>query len=150
MPATILSASIQPYVDRKEIAGAVMFVANAKGVLAAEAVGWADLAAKRPMTTDSLFWIASQTKPFTAVALMMLVEEKRLSVDDPVSKYLPEFAGQMFAARRSAGEVLLRTPARAVTIKDLLLHISGLPFRTLIEEPTIDLEPLWAASAATR
>ena len=139
-----LSASIQPYVDRKEIAGAVMFVANKEGVLAAEAVGWADIEAGRRMTTDTIFWIASQTKPITAVALMMLAEHGKVNVDDPVSKYLPEFASQMYAARRSADEVSLRNPARAPTVKDMLLHTSGLPFRTLLEEPAIDQEPLWA------
>lgn len=61
-----LTTAVQPFVDRQELAGAVMLVANKEKVLAAEAVGWADVAAKSPMRTDSLFWMTSQSKPITA------------------------------------------------------------------------------------
>lgn len=142
--APLLSPCIQPYIDRHELAGAVMFVADKEGMLAAEAIGWADLGAKIPMAADSLFWIASQSKPVTAVALMMLVEEGKLTVDDPVEKHLPEFAGQMVAALREPAEVVLRKPARPPTVKDLFLHTSGLPFATPLEQPALDLLPLWA------
>jgi len=140
----ILSASIQPYLDRHELAGAVMFVADKEGMLAAEAMGFADLEGRKPMTPDSLFWVASQTKPITAVLVMMLVDEGKLSVEDPVEKYLPEFTGQLCVARREEGELLLRKPSRPVTVEDLLLHTSGLLFRTLVDEPAADLAPLWA------
>src|SRR4051812_34833365 len=69
-----LAASVQGYVDRQELAGAVMLVANREKVLAVESAGWADVAAKRPMRNDSVFWIASQSKPITAAAVMMLVD----------------------------------------------------------------------------
>ena len=62
------------------------------------------------MQTDSMFWIASQSKPITAAALMMLVDEGKVSVDDPVEKYLPEFRGQMVVAEKDADHVLLRRP----------------------------------------
>ena len=67
-----LASSVQAFVDRQELAGAVMLVADKDKVLTAEAVGWADIAAQKPMQTDSMFWIASQSKPITAAALMML------------------------------------------------------------------------------
>jgi len=144
-PAAALSNSIQPYVDRHELAGAVMFVADKGGMLAAEAIGWADLGERKPMTTESVFWVASQAKPITAVAIMMLVDEGKLSVTDPVEKYLPEFAGQMYIAKKEEGETLLRKPAHPITVEEILLHTSGLAFQTLIEKPTLDLFPLSTA-----
>ena len=137
-----LVEDIQSAVARHELAGAVVLVADKREVLALEAAGWADIGAKKPMTGDTIFWVASQTKPMTAVALMMLVEEGRLNLDDPVEKYLPEFAGQMVAAAKDAGDPLLKKPSRPIAIKNLLTHTSGLPFTTPVEEPTLDLLPL--------
>ncbi|MCH5377266.1 MAG: beta-lactamase family protein [Planctomycetes bacterium] len=139
-----LAASVQPFVDRQELAGAVMLVADKDRVLSTEAVGWADIAAQKPMRTDSMFWIASQSKPITAAALMMLVDQGKVNVDDPVEKYLPEFHGQMVQAERDADHVLLRRPSHPITVKNVLSHTSGLPFKSALEEPTLDLFPLVA------
>ncbi|NDC64068.1 MAG: class A beta-lactamase-related serine hydrolase [Planctomycetia bacterium] len=133
---------LQPFVDRHELAGAVVLVADAKGVLDAESVGFADIAAGRPMHEDTMFWIASQTKPMTAVALMMLVEEGKVSLDDPVEKHLPEFRDQMVTAFKDDGLLLLRRPVHPITIREVLCHMSGLPHKTLIQEPTLDGLPL--------
>jgi CubicO group peptidase (beta-lactamase class C family) len=111
-------------------------------VLSLEAVGFADVAASVPMRSDCLFWIASQSKPITATALMMLVDEGRISVDDPVEKYLPEFKGQMVAAERDADHVLLRKPRHPILVRNILSHTSGLAFRSPIETPALDLFPL--------
>src|SRR5262245_7823439 len=73
-----LTASVQPFVEREELAGAVMLVASREKVLAVEAAGWADVAVKTPMRADSLFWIASQSKPITAAALMVLVDDGKV------------------------------------------------------------------------
>ncbi len=121
-----------------------MLVADKDKVLSAEAVGWADIAAAKPMRTDSMFWIASQSKPITATALMMLVEEGKVHVDDPVEKYLPEFRGQMVVAERDADHVLLRRPKHPITVKNVLSHTSGLSFKSALEEPTLDQFPLAA------
>ena len=145
MNSSALSAPIQPYIHRHEIAGAVMFVADRQGMLAVESIGWADADARKPMMAGTLFWVASQTKPITAVAVMMLANEGHLSIEDPIEKYLPEFAGQRYRVRKDDREILLRTPSRPITIKDLLLHTSGLPFSTLVEQPTLDLLPLSTA-----
>lgn len=115
-----------------------MLVADAERVLALEAVGHADVAAKRPMAADALFWIASQSKPVTAVGLMMLVDEEKVNLDDPVEKYLPEFKDQWLVAEQDAEHLLLRRPARKVIVRDLLRHTSGMPFRSLLEQPTLD------------
>jgi len=114
-------------------------------VLAVEAVGFADIGAGKKMPEDAIFWIASQTKSFTGVALMMLVDEGKIALDDPVEKYLPEFKGQMVVAEKDAEHVLLKKPARLVTIRDTLNHMSGMPFKSALEEPTLDTLPLIAA-----
>jgi len=143
-PAATVAASVQPFVDRQELVGAVMLVADKDKVLSVEAVGSADLAARKPMQTDSMFWIASQSKPITAAALMMLVDEGKVRVDDPVEKHLPEFHGQMVVAEKDDEHVLLRRPQHPITVKNVLSHTSGLPFRSVLEEPTLDLLPLSA------
>lgn len=122
-----------------------MFVADRDGLLAAEAVGWADIEARKPLMPGSFFWIASQTKPITAIAIMMLVEEGKLTLDDPIEKHLPDFAALRYIVRKDDTELLLRKPSRPVTVKDLLMHTSGMPFQTLVENPTLDLLPLAAA-----
>lgn len=137
-----LVTALKPYVDRDELAGAVMLVANKDEVLTVEAVGFANKAAGRAMQPDAVFWIASQSKPITAIATMMLVDDGKISVDDPVEKYLPEFRGQMVVAEKDDNHVLLKKPARPITINDVLSHTSGLPFRSAIEVPTLDRLPL--------
>lgn len=79
------------------------------------------------MRSDSLFRIASMTKPITAMAIMILQEEFNLSVNDPVEKYLPEFKGQKLVVRRDGDKVQLGDPAHPITIRELLTHTSGLP-----------------------
>ena len=137
-----LVVSVQPFVDRQELAGAVMLVADPEKVLAVESAGWADIAAKKPMRNDSIFWIASQSKPITAAAVMLLVDDGKVRLDDPVEKYLPEFRGQMFVAEKDDDHRLLRKPRHPITVKNVLSHTSGLPFKSGIEEPALDLWPL--------
>ena len=137
-----IAQRLQPFVDSHTLAGAVTLVASKDKVLSLEAVGYADIAAKKPMRTDCLFWIASQSKPITATALMMLVDEGKVNVDDPVEKYLPEFKGQMVVVERDKEHVLLKKPKHPITVKNVLSHTSGLPFKSAVEEPTLDLFPL--------
>jgi CubicO group peptidase (beta-lactamase class C family) len=143
-PAKVATA-LQPFVDKHELAGAVALVADKDKVLSVEAVGFADIANNRPMKADAIFWIASQTKPMTAVAVMMLVDEKKLALDDAVEKYLPEFRGQMLVAEKDGDHVLLRKPAHPITIREVLSHVSGMPYKSAAEEPTLDGLPLAAA-----
>ena len=91
-------------------------VADKDKTLSLEAVGYADLAAKKPMQVDNLFWIASMTKPITATAVLMLQDEGKLSVDDPVAKYLPELANLKTPSGKPAG----------LTLRHLLTHTSGM------------------------
>jgi CubicO group peptidase (beta-lactamase class C family) len=113
-----VAARMQKFVAAGDIAGAVTVVGFHGGGAQTLAVGLRDLDGKVPMTQDTLFRIASMTKPITATAVMILSDEGKLAVTDPVEKYLPEFKGQ-----KLAGGGL---PARPVTLKDLLTHTSGL------------------------
>lgn len=145
-PVTSLADSVQPFVERGELAGAVLLVADKAKVLTLESVGFADIGAGKKMPTDAIFWIASQSKPITAAALMMLVDEGKVSLDDPIEKYLTEFSEQMVIAEKSESgdRVVLKKSARPVTVRDILSHTSGMPFKSALEEPTLDLLPLSA------
>ena len=94
------------------------------------------------MTTDNLFWIASMSKPITGAVLMILVDEGRLSLDDPVEKHLPEFRNLWLAAEQDQEHILLKRPARPITVRDIMSHTSGLAFKSALEEPTLDGLPL--------
>jgi len=130
-------AILQPYVNDHTLAGAVVLVADPANILRIETAGWADIAAQKPMLEDSLFWIASQSKPITGAALMILVDEGKVDVDDPVEKYLPEFKGQQV----KVGEEL-KSPRHPIRVREILSHTSGLPFKSDLEQPTLDLFPL--------
>ena len=135
-----IGAAMQAMIASNEVAGAVTVVVGRDKVLHLEGSGFADIASKKPMTPDTLFWIASMTKPITGVAILMLQDEGKLKVSDPVAKYLPEFAN-------------LKTPSGKpanLTIAQILTHTSGLgeaggpaaqQAKTLA-----DLVPLWLAA----
>ena len=118
---------MQSFVDQKVIAGSVTCVGSKEGIAHLEAVGLQKIETKQPMPKDALFRIASMTKPITAIGIMILQEEGKLSVDDPVEKHLPEFRGQRIVASRDGESVTLKKPSRLITIRDLLTHTSGLP-----------------------
>ncbi len=123
----LIKPAFQKFVDDDQLAGAVTVVGNNKGVVHCEAVGSRRLDPREPMTQDTLFRIASMTKPITAVGIFLLVDEGKLSVDDPVEKYLPEFRGQMLVADTKPDLLTLKKPARPIRVRDLLTHTSGLP-----------------------
>lgn len=135
-----IGAAMQEMIARREIAGAVTIVATADRVLHREATGRADLATGKPMPADALFWIASMTKPVTGAAILILQDEGKLSVGDPVAKYLPEFAALKTPSGRPAN----------LTITQILSHTSGLGEASgpaALEARTLaDLVPLWLAA----
>ena len=139
-----LAKVAQPYIDNHEIAGAVVLIANRDRVIDREATGYADLASHEPMQSNDLFWIASMSKAMTAAALMMLVDEGKVSVDDPVEKYLPEFKGQMVESAPDK----LEPPRHPITIREILSHTSGLRFSSKREPGALDLLPLKTAVAS--
>jgi CubicO group peptidase (beta-lactamase class C family) len=128
---TRLTTWLEGAVDRGELAGAVAFVVRDGMVVYDEGVGMADIEAGRPMTSGTLFRIASQTKAITSTAIMMLVEEGIVGLGDPVGKWMPELARlEVMERHDSAGMPRWQrvAPKRAITIKDLLTHTSGLSY----------------------
>jgi CubicO group peptidase (beta-lactamase class C family) len=116
--------ALEPFVREHRIAGAVAVVATKDQVLCLEPIGYADVDAQTPMRTDNMFWIASMTKPITTTAMMMLVDEGKLNIEDPAEKYLPEFKELRIAD--SVDNSSLRAPRHPVTVKELLTHTSGM------------------------
>jgi CubicO group peptidase (beta-lactamase class C family) len=128
-----LTATMQAEVDQKQAAGIVTMIAHRGRVVYMSAVGSRDLAAGAPMSSDSLFRLASMTKPVTSVAIMMLYEQGRIKLSDPISKYIPEFkATKVLAgvATDPSGKRALKLEPmrREITIEDLLCHRSGLTY----------------------
>jgi CubicO group peptidase (beta-lactamase class C family) len=115
------------FVEDGKIAGAVTLVGGVEGTPEIQAVGRADIVHGLPMSADTIFRVASMTKPITALAIMMLVDEGKLKVDDRVDKYLPEFVGQKLVAGKDGDRAILKDPSRPITVRDLLTHTSGLP-----------------------
>jgi CubicO group peptidase (beta-lactamase class C family) len=134
-----VGAAMRNMIEKKEIAGAVTMVVTKDKVLHLECTGYADVAAQKPMTPETVFWIASMTKPVTGAALLMLQDEGKLDVTDPVAKYVPEFAS-------------LKTPSGKpanLTITQIMTHTSGLGEASgpaaKSAKTLADLVPLWLA-----
>ena len=129
---------VQRHIDAHDISGAVTLVAHNGKVVHFEAHGLADVESKKPMSKDSLFWIMSMTKPVVGTSVLMMLEEGKLRLTDPISKFVPEFRGMKVAmmqdrpagaAAPAAGTppLFYSVPAtREITIQDLLTHVSGL------------------------
>src|SRR5258707_5691332 len=128
--AAALDTSLRGAIERKDVPGVVALVTDRERVLYQGAFGVADVATGRPLASDALFRIASMTKPVTSVALMQLVEQGRVGLDDPAEKYLPELAGlQVFESFDAAtGAYRLRPASRPPTVKHFLTHTSGLAY----------------------
>jgi CubicO group peptidase (beta-lactamase class C family) len=121
-----IAPAMQKFVDSRDLAGAVTVVGRADGIIHHAAVGYRDLSGKDPMTKDTLFRVASMTKPVTAIGVMILADEGKLSPDDDVAKYLPEFKNQMLQAEGGKDTIVLKKPARPVKLRDLLTHTGGI------------------------
>jgi len=125
-----LDSGLRGAVERKDVPGVVALVTDRERVLYQGAFGVADIATGRPLTSDALFRIASMTKPVTSVALMQLIEQGRVGLDDPASKYLPELAElKVFESFDPAtGAYRLRPTSRPATVKHFLTHTAGLAY----------------------
>lgn len=128
----------KPLIDQGEIAGVVTLLATKDKIISLEASGYADLERRILMKTDAMFWVASQTKPIVAVAFMMLLEEKNISLDDTLYKYIPEFKNQRVEIRVDENISLLRKPKRPITFRYLLNHTSGMPAEPPVQKGPID------------
>lgn len=117
-----IPVQLKTFVEAGTMAGTVTLVARHGKIAALDAVGYTDIESKQPIRTDAIFQLHSMTKPVVAIAAMMLAEEGKLSILDPVEKHLPEFRGL-----RVLEGTTLRRPARLITIRDLMTHTSGMP-----------------------
>jgi len=124
-----IGAEIQRNIDDKRIAGAVTLVARHGKVAWFKAQGMADRENSKPMRTDALFRICSMSKPITSLAAMMLYEEGRFLLDDPVSKYLPEFKNPKVFVKPAHGAPYTIPATKEITIRDLLRHTSGITYQ---------------------
>ena len=135
-----ITAALQPALDEKEIAGAVTLVISREKILHFETHGFADVATQRPMTPDTMFNIMSMTKLMTATAVLMLQDEGKLKLTDPVANYIPGFA----ALKTPSGQ-----PAN-LTLLQILTHVSGLGEASAASardaRTLADLVPYWLAA----
>jgi CubicO group peptidase (beta-lactamase class C family) len=112
---------MQEFVNKGEASGIVTLIATKDRILHIGAVGKTDMAGDRKMRTDDIFWIASMSKPITAVCIAILADDSKLAFDDPLAKHLPEFAGVMVSENGQSVK-----PSRAITLRNVLTHTSGL------------------------
>ena len=117
---------MKSFVDRQTVAGAVTLVAHGNEIVEFDATGMADVEAGHAMQKDTIFQIMSMTKPVTAIGIMMLAEEGKLALRDPVEEYLPEFKGLRVRTTVNPDEVRAGVPNHAITIRDLLTHTAGI------------------------
>ncbi len=116
-----VKAYMQDYIDTNQIAGSVTLIARKGKIVHYEAQGWRDKEAQQPMQRDAIFTLMSMTKPIVSTALMMLWEDGKFLLDDPISKWLPAYANKQVLV-----DTKLVTPARPVTVRHVLTHTSGL------------------------
>lgn len=120
-----IDSSIEKQIQQHKVAGAVALIMHDHKIVFDKAYGYADIANQKPMTTESIFRIASQTKAIVSVAFLQLVEAGKISLDDPIEKYIPAFATQQVALVEK-DSIKLVAKNRSITIRDLLSHQSGI------------------------
>jgi CubicO group peptidase (beta-lactamase class C family) len=146
-----VAAAMQPYLDSYKLAGFIGIIADREGnVHYKNVTGYADVEAKRPVSEDNVFWVASMTKMFAGASIMMLVDEGKVSLDDPATKFIPQLAKWMVIEEQDTNHVLLKPLARPVTIRHLLSHTSGLTGQSELQQVTgADGTPLKARALSS-
>ena len=125
-----VAETLEPYIKNGELPGIVTVIATKDAVLQVDVLGYADLEQQKPMKPDTVFWIASQTKPVTAVAVMILVDEGKLSLTEPITTYLPELKDLKVVAEKTDNRTVLVPVNKPITLEMLLSHTSGTEFLT--------------------
>jgi CubicO group peptidase (beta-lactamase class C family) len=129
---------VQRVVDERQYAGAVVLIARRGGIVQWQALGYRDAARSSPMRPDAIFQIYSMTKPITSVAALLLMEEGRLTLEDPVSRFIPEFARMQVLEGENADSAQLRPATRPITIRHLLTHTAGFAAGDRLRGPAVD------------
>ncbi|MDB6173996.1 MAG: estB 1 [Chthoniobacteraceae bacterium] len=131
------TAAMQPYLDSYKLAGIIGIIADKEGTVRFKnLMGYADVEARKPISEENLFWVASMTKMFAGASIMMLVDEGKVSLDDPVTKFIPQLSNWMVVDEHDADHVLLKPVTRPVTIRHLLSHTSGLSGQSELQQAT--------------
>ncbi len=146
-----VTAALQPYLDKYKLAGAIGIIADRHGKIHyRNLLGYADVEAKKPMSEDNVFWIASMTKMFAGASIMMLVDEGKVSLDDPVTRFIPQLEKWMVVEEKDRSHVVLRAPVRPVTIRHVLSHTSGLASTSELQQVAgADSTPLKARALSS-
>jgi CubicO group peptidase (beta-lactamase class C family) len=132
-----VTAALQPYLDSHKLAGLIGIIADKTGkVHYKNLLGYADVEAKKSISEDNVFWIASMTKMFAGASIMMLVDEGKVSLDDPVTRYIPQLNKWMVVEEKDDAHVLLKPLVRPVTIRHVLSHTSGLAGSSELQQLT--------------
>jgi len=132
-----VTSAMQPYLDSYKLAGIVALIADKTGkVHYKNILGYADVEARKPMREGNLFWIASMTKMFAGASIMTLVDEGKVSLDDPVTRFIPQLEKWMVVEEKDPSHVLLKPPVRPVTVRHLLSHTSGLSGSAELQQVT--------------
>ena len=146
-----VKAAMQPYLDSYKLAGVIGIIADKNGeVHYRNILGYADVEGKKPMREDNVFWIASMTKMFAGASIMMLVDEGKVSLDDPVTRFIPQLEKWMVVEERDPSHVLLKALVHPVTVRHLLSHTSGLTGMSELQQVTgADSTPLKARALSS-
>ena len=132
-----VTAAMQPYMDNYKLAGIIGIIADKTGkVHYRNLLGYADVEKKKPISEDNVFWIASMSKMFVGASIMMLVDEGKVSLDDPVTNYIPQLSKWMVLAEKDQDHVLLKPLVRPVTLRNVLSHTSGLTGLSELQQVT--------------
>lgn len=146
-----VTAAMQPSLDSYKMAGIISIIADREGkVHYRNLMGYADVEARTPMRENSVFWVASMTKMFVGASIMMLVDEGKVSLDDPVTKFIPQLSKWMVVEEKDTNHVLLKPLVRPVTLRHLLSHTSGLTGMSELQQVTgADSTPLKARALSS-
>jgi CubicO group peptidase (beta-lactamase class C family) len=132
-----VATAMQPYLDSYKMAGIIGIIADREGkVYYKNLIGYADVEARKPIREDNVFWVASMTKMFVGASIMMLVDEGKVSLDDPVTKFIPQLGKWMVVEEKDTNHVLFKPLVRPVTIRHLLSHTSGLTGMSELQQVT--------------
>ncbi len=132
-----VTAAMKPYLDSYKLAGVIGLIADRSGKIHYKnLLGYADVEAKKPIGEDNVFWIASMSKMFAGASIMMLADEGKVSLDDPVTKFIPQLTNWMVVEEKDQSHVLLKPLARPVLVRHVLSHTSGLTGMSELQRAT--------------
>jgi CubicO group peptidase (beta-lactamase class C family) len=132
-----VAAALKPYLEQYKLAGYIAIVADKTGkVHYRNLAGYADVEGKKQISEDNVFWVASMSKMFVGASIMMLVDEGKVSLDDPVTKFIPQLSKWMVVEEKDSSHVVLKPVERPVTVRHILSHTSGLTASSEVQQVT--------------